>query len=154
MLAKCEGMGCGNKEYLVARAVRENNPSVCNLAGGTGYGTAADRGIRPIHIILALLAAPSQFYGGTISDCYNYLAKKTNNAELCENAGYMKGNCYRTLAENLINPLLCDKIDNDDLFNYLKDHCFNSLAEKTKNVNLCNKISDSELREWCKSRIK
>ena len=101
--------------------------------------------------IVSSLLVLSRFYPTNISDCYAYLAIKTNNVELCEIAGYQKGYCYRVLAENLMNPLLCDKIVDGD---YQKDTCFNSLAEKTKNMNLCNKVSDSESKEWCKSRIK
>lgn len=137
-LSKCDWRGCGNIGYLTARAIRENNPSICQLAG------------RNISSSSSFLI-PSRFYGYNTSECYSLLGIKTNNAELCEIAEYEKGYCYKTLAENLINPKLCDKITDGD---YQKDPCFNALAKKTKNLNLCNKISDSDYRKLCKSRIK
>ncbi len=139
-IAKCDGAGCGNKEYLVERAIRENNPSVCKLAGRTEYSSS------PVSLLVL-----SDFYGINISDCYSALAIKSNNVELCKSAGYVSGYCYRVFAENLVNPLLCDKITDDA---YQKETCFWSLADKTKNVGLCEKIEKVDIRESCKSRMK
>lgn len=139
-LAKCGGAGCGNEEYLVERAVKENNPSICKLAGRTEDSSS------PVSLL-----ALSDFYATTISDCYSSLAIKSNNVELCKSAGYKSGYCYRIFAENLIDPSLCDKIADGE---YQKETCLDSLAQKTKNINICDKIVDSNVREGCKSRIK
>jgi len=115
MLARCDGMGCGNNDYLVARAQRENDPSVCKLAGRMENSSSPD-----------LFLMSSHFYASNISDCYSSLAIKTNNVELCESSGYNKGYCYRALAENLKNPLLCDKITDSP---YQKDVCYSLLKD-------------------------
>ena len=115
MLARCDGMGCGNRDYLVERAQRENDPSICKLAERTEHSSSPD-----------LIFMPSHFYASNISDCYSNLAIKTNNVGLCESSGYNKGYCYRALAENLKNPLLCDKITDDP---YQKGVCYSSLKD-------------------------
>ncbi len=142
MLARCEGMGCGNGEYLVERAQRENNPSVCRLAGRTEYSSSPSQLLAPTH----------RFYSINISDCYDSLATKSNNVELCKLAGYKSSECYSVVAKNLLDPLLCEKIVDDVAGR--KDLCFYSIAEKTKDRGLCEKISNTEIRDECKSRVK
>lgn len=128
--SKCEWRGCGNWTYLLERAKKENNPSVCKL-GNIG---------KEQNFYINVLLATENSLGGKSADdlCYKSLAVETNNIDFCEMVpgNHWKSSCYFDLSKEFNDPSLCEKTGD------LKTACYRDLARKLKNPSLCERAGD------------
>ncbi|MBT3408139.1 hypothetical protein HN415_05660, partial [Candidatus Woesearchaeota archaeon] len=92
-------------------------------------------------------------FGECESFIYYNNALEQKDVSICDkipfsNLSY-KNSCYKTLAYELDNSQLCEKID------YIgdKDECYSSLCIENENLELCDQIKDSLFKDWSKTII-
>lgn len=99
-------------------------------------------------IIKAALAECSSAPADWHDNClYEYAAEK-NSFEVCSiiTNSADKDGCLRTVAVDLKDPKLCEKVPNG---NFEKDYCYSGLAWNLKNKALCNMITTNETKLEC-----
>ena len=77
--------------------------------------------------------------------CYQLVAKVTNNASVCAEAGAEKNNCYSEFASSASDASICEKITELDG----KDGCYSKLASSLGDSALCEKIRSAGQKNGC-----
>jgi hypothetical protein len=146
MIAKCDQLGCLNSEYFIKRAIKENDPTICNLAD--------EKNILIINMgILSILAQSEKYpYGDSTNDCYYGLVEKTNDKKICEIMKKEKNTCYKQLADKNKDASFCEKIiTTEPQGEWERNDCFYQLARLTHNKFFCEKISQNNWKEKCEA---
>jgi hypothetical protein len=135
-MARCEFAGCSNGDYLVARAIKNNNPEICRLADTKGFW----QGFFNLAPLVPANFAPYPAIGGVNrSSCYSELAEKTKSLEICSKAGEYSCYCYQALAVSLNDVSICDRIMTLQeqkalhIIRATREECYSNFLQKTRN---------------------
>ena len=72
-----------------------------------------------------------------------------NNVNACaESDGIMRDACYSTVAENLVDGKICEKVEDE----IMQMGCYSTLAENTGDLKYCDSIKDEMYRGFCKEQ--
>lgn len=150
--------GCwpGDSVCLAQKAMDENDPDICRDSNNSG----------DCFSYLAFLTGDSsycQYVSGSNSFCYERVAVKNKNIELCEkiSCGYStcKDGCYarvyEAIAKDELDLSLCDKAGS-----YRWAHgksrislvaCYAEVAKESDDVRICDRLEGDKDREICYS---
>lgn len=92
---------------------------------------------------------------GLSEPCYQNLAKKNNDYELCRKVSddYQRiGNCMLPIAIETLNPSIClNEAEFDEIG--LTERCVSRIATTTEDSDLCNSLKDVEDKDKCISGV-
>ncbi len=88
-----------------------------------------------------------QYTGSNSDSCYNYLAGKLKDSELCKRIGSKetRDSCLSNIARSVKDDLVCLKIESEKE----RSDCLLNFAVMKNNLRICNNISSLDNRELC-----
>ncbi|MDD5145603.1 MAG: hypothetical protein PHF44_02075 [Candidatus Pacebacteria bacterium] len=150
-LALCEKI-TSNEEKFTCLAIIKNDKKICDNINDSDEKNYCDLKLDEVAGLSPALCEQREGY--LKQECYATLAINEKDPSFCGKIddGVDKDLCFYNVAVEAENKTFCERIADENF--YYMESCFMAVAEKNGDFATCDEIADSQKKKSCKQDIK